>query len=359
MTRPATSPKVSVLLPVYNQEGLLPSTLDSILAQDHPNLIVCASDDGSTDGSPDILKEYHARYPGRFRLSLLNQNVGVTANCNAALRLCDGDYVAILAGDDLMYPGKVSRQVKLMEADPECVLCYHDVDVVSYPEGEVLRTCSEQVPPREGGIEVLLKGFCFFASTSILVRRTAIPESGYNEWLPDASDWSFLVDCLRNGGTLRHLGGVWGAYRRHAGNLTETRDPVRMARCYFDAAMGLGIAMGRYPERTHDLGAQGLVARNAFLATFREQVGSGSGHDTPGFQPSPYLEHGSPDAGSTEGASAPFSELEKARLRGQRLRKELDRAKESNLRLRHKLKTNGKPSRFRSFLARLFRRSAG
>jgi glycosyltransferase involved in cell wall biosynthesis len=96
-------PKVSVIVPVYNEERFLQECLDSVLTQTLKDIEVYCVDDGSTDKSLDILKQYAKKDP---RVIVESQkNLGVSAARNKALLHCNGEFVCFMDGDDL-YPEK-------------------------------------------------------------------------------------------------------------------------------------------------------------------------------------------------------------------------------------------------------------
>jgi len=93
-----TSPLISVLIPVYNGEKYLRESLDSVIAQTYTNLEILCMDDGSTDKSTDILKEYASK---DSRIKVFNQpNSGVAVARNALLDSAGGDFIAFLDADD-------------------------------------------------------------------------------------------------------------------------------------------------------------------------------------------------------------------------------------------------------------------
>lgn len=101
------SPLISVIVPVYNLEQYIQRTLDSLFAQTHRELQVIAVDDGSTDGSQRILREYAAKEP---RLLVIHQeNAGVSAARNTGLDAATGDYIGFCDGDDLVEPVMYER----------------------------------------------------------------------------------------------------------------------------------------------------------------------------------------------------------------------------------------------------------
>ena len=113
-----TTPKVSVIVPIYNQAGFIRETVESVLSQDHPSIELVLSDDGSTDGTSDVLREYAAVEPERVRLVASEENTGIAGAFNRALDAHTGDYVAWLGGDDVMLPGKLSRQIAAHGGSP-------------------------------------------------------------------------------------------------------------------------------------------------------------------------------------------------------------------------------------------------
>ena len=109
---------VTCILPVYNGERFLAEALGSVLAQDVPNLDVIVVDDGSTDGTAAILADFGSK----IRV-VRQENLGVSAARNRGLDEVGSEFVAFQDCDDLWMPGKLTRQLALLEARPELDLC--------------------------------------------------------------------------------------------------------------------------------------------------------------------------------------------------------------------------------------------
>ncbi len=107
------TPLVSVILPVYNGERYLQETLDSIREQSYPRLEVIVVNDGSTDGSLDILKV------AQPDVLLDIENGGVAKARNIGLQHASGEFICFIDQDDLWEPGKTSLQVAAMRANTE------------------------------------------------------------------------------------------------------------------------------------------------------------------------------------------------------------------------------------------------
>ena len=109
------TPRVSILLPVFNAAATLAETLQSIQAQSCEDFEVVAIDDGSEDESGDILLEW-SRCDPRFRV-LLADHQGIVEAPNQGLALCRGAYVARMDADDRMHPERLEKQLAWLEGD--------------------------------------------------------------------------------------------------------------------------------------------------------------------------------------------------------------------------------------------------
>lgn len=245
-------PLVSVAVVTYNQRRFLDECIRSVLAQDYPNIEIVVADDGSTDGTVDLLHRYDAAHPGKFRLVLSDRNRGITPNSNAAHFACTGKYIAWIGGDDLMLPRKISTQVAFMEAHPECSICYHDLEVFDSDTGRLLHRYSERQHPRMGGIREAIRYSTFNGACSTMVRSSSTPRHGFEPTVTVASDWLYWIDSLAGGGTICYLDAVLGRYRRHAGNVTR-RVERGMSQGSIDHFTTCHILWSRYPQLHRDI----------------------------------------------------------------------------------------------------------
>lgn len=110
-----SSPDISVIIPVYNQERYLEQCLDSVLGQTFRNMEILCIDDGSTDGSAKILEKYASRDE---RLHVLQQsNAGAGAARNLGLRHARGTYLSFLDSDDFFEPDMLEKAYKQAQTD--------------------------------------------------------------------------------------------------------------------------------------------------------------------------------------------------------------------------------------------------
>ncbi len=118
MTPTADAPLVSIVMPAYNVAWCIGRAVDSVLAQDYPSRELIVVNDGSTDGTGAALDAY-----GDALTVVDQQNRGMSAARNAAIRISRGTYIAFLDADDWWHPSKLSRQVDLMQLRPEIGFC--------------------------------------------------------------------------------------------------------------------------------------------------------------------------------------------------------------------------------------------
>ena len=136
-TRDRENPLVSICCLTYNHESFIRDALDGFLNQktSFPFEIVIY-DDASTDRTPDIIREYVRRFPGRFRplLNVENQYSKGITNPSGAFNFprARGKYIAMCEGDDYWTdPDKLQRQIDYLENHPDCTLCIHRARVLT------------------------------------------------------------------------------------------------------------------------------------------------------------------------------------------------------------------------------------
>jgi putative sugar O-methyltransferase len=117
---PLTAPVVTIGMPVYNGARSIRAALDSLLEQSFENFVLEISDNGSTDGTPDIIAEYAAR-DGRIQFTRQPRNLGPAMNFRFVLFKARTPYFMWAAADDLWAPGFVQRHLAFLESHPDFV----------------------------------------------------------------------------------------------------------------------------------------------------------------------------------------------------------------------------------------------
>jgi glycosyltransferase involved in cell wall biosynthesis len=128
-------PKVSVVIPTYNRAEKVRRAVESVLAQSFKDLEVIVVDDGSCDGTGQILRHvFGDRIHYHFQ-----PNQGVSAARNKGIEEAKGEWIAFLDSDDVWEREKIEWQLKALEQfDPQCCACYTDVHLLDHPETRTL-----------------------------------------------------------------------------------------------------------------------------------------------------------------------------------------------------------------------------
>jgi glycosyltransferase involved in cell wall biosynthesis len=189
-----SAPLISCIVPVYNGERFLAEALDSILAQTYRPLEILLSDDGSTDGTPEVA----ARYAKQIRY-LKHANAGPGAARNRGLELAQGEFVALLDADDLWHPEKLERQMARFEKRPDLDVC-----VTHFQNFWTSETAEEEQQEPD---HPLLKPWPGYAVPTMLARQYVFTEKvglydeqvrhGENtEWFLRAAERNVRIDLL-------------------------------------------------------------------------------------------------------------------------------------------------------------------
>lgn len=206
-----TGPLISVVLPVYNCERYLAEAVDSVLAQTHRPIDLVVVDDGSTDGTPDVLDAYGDRVT-----RLRQENRGPGSARNAGLAVATGDLIAFMDADDVLHPEKFERQLACLDADPAAGICHHHVQNFWIDELQREREQLAGWAMARPQLAYLLQG--------MLARRWVFDRvGGFDERLRVASDTEWFVRVSEQGIVMRQLQDVLLYRRIHKNNITRVR----------------------------------------------------------------------------------------------------------------------------------------
>ncbi|MEO6186612.1 MAG: glycosyltransferase [Steroidobacteraceae bacterium] len=179
---------VSTVIPTYNRRVELPRAIDSALAQTHVQQEILVIDDGSTDGTAQMLAE---RYADRVRC-ISRPNGGVSSARNQGMREARGEFIALLDSDDEWMPTKLEKQVALLRSHPDWGMVLCDVQRVdpAHRPTDVLRR--REAIPRDGDVLLSLLRMPSLVPASVLMRRSVFDVvGGFDESLRTAEDIDF------------------------------------------------------------------------------------------------------------------------------------------------------------------------
>ena len=165
-------PCVSVVVPTYNRARIIGETLESILNQEFRDLELLVVLDGCTDDTEGVVKSYA---DSRVRLLKQGNSGGPAAPRNVGVQNANGKYIAFCDDDDLWMPHKLTRQVAVLEGDPQAALCF--TDGVVFGDGGVIARRALKNGFEGNHFQRLLYGN-FIANSSVLVRREVLAQVG-------------------------------------------------------------------------------------------------------------------------------------------------------------------------------------
>lgn len=185
----SAEPKITVLMPVYNADRHLREAMDSILGQTFTDFEFLVIDDGSTDGTAEIVSSYG---DPRIRLVQNEQNLKLAATLNRGLDLARGEYVARMDADDISLPARLAWQAAFLDAHPEVGLC--GTGARAFGEASFLM-------PNPTGPEEIRAKLLFDSALvhpSVMLRRRLVDERGLRyPLLPHFEDYALWQSAAR------------------------------------------------------------------------------------------------------------------------------------------------------------------
>lgn len=218
-------PLISVVMPTYNREDLLPRAIESILNQTYKNFEFIIVDDGSTDNSAELIKVYQKQDP-RIRFVKNDRNRGISYSRNRGMDLACGKYLAIMDSDDFSTPDRLEKSLSFFKKHPD----YTAVNSVYYEMGK--EGINNWVPPKRW--EIIFNFSNYYTNLALIdldfVRKHSIR---YDESLISGEDYDFWAKMFMSGGKLGMVNEPLVYLRRHRThsrayyeNIVETRRVV-------------------------------------------------------------------------------------------------------------------------------------
>src|SRR6476660_860164 len=197
---------VSVVVPCYNAERFLAETLQSAFIQTYPEIEVIVIDDGSTDGTADLIHSYGDRVHAEF-----GANRGASAARNRGTALARGEFIQYLDCDDLLTPDAIANRVAALQESGADV-AYSDWERLAEVQSGTFDT-SEQIIRRIEDVHPILQialVTSFWAPPAALTYRRTIVEKigGWKDWLPVIQDARFLQDAGFADGRFVYVPGI-------------------------------------------------------------------------------------------------------------------------------------------------------
>lgn len=233
MSKTSKHPRVSIVIPAYNHADYLEEAVESILAQDYPEIELIVINDGSTDHTAQVLEQYE------HRAVVVNQdNMGQARSLERGWSMATGQILGYLSADDCLRAGMVTRIVDAMERNPEVVACYPDFSLFDHASRPIRR-----VSLAKFDYEKMFSNTTCPIGPGALFQRTVYEQVGpWNAAYRQMPDYEFW---LRVGliGRILHIPEDLALFRVHEGsqsysvpNSERADEPVQIARAHVERA---------------------------------------------------------------------------------------------------------------------------
>ena len=215
--QPLDGPKISILVPAYKtREKHLRGMIESVMGQSYQNWQLCIAD-GSEDGGSlkEILEEYRKKDP-RVCYQINEKNFGISGNTNEALKLAEGDYIALLDHDDLLAPNALYEIASL-------ILQHEDADVVYTDENKFSDSVNGRFEPAfkpDFNLD-LLRSNNYICHMFVTKREIAEEVGGFHSEFDGSQDYDFIFRCTEKAAGVYHIPKVLYYWRSHPDSVAE------------------------------------------------------------------------------------------------------------------------------------------
>jgi glycosyltransferase involved in cell wall biosynthesis len=285
-------PSVSIIIPSYNRVGYLRETIASCLAQEYADCRVIVTDDGSTDGTVDMVRDID---PRRVRL-IANPHAGAPANRNRALATIDTPFVMWIGDDDVLVPSVVQSRIAMLQRVPDADVIHGDTAVCDAQLAPQHAITGEDFYHRPEALLAALFQRNVMADGGSLIRMNVFARAGwYDPAYPKGHDYQ-LWSRLALRAKFKYDPGVGALWRWHGANMgigggsnpyadTHRRIVLEMWARYDHRLLFPDVGWDTLPVAQHDavgalLMAQRLVREEAWadaarFATLAVRLGVG------------------------------------------------------------------------------------
>ena len=178
---------VATVIPVRNRAKYIARALNSVASQTYQSAEIIVVDDGSTDGTPDIVSGLAKQIPN-IHLIKLQQNVGAAEARNVGIRQARSDFIAFLDSDDTWYPAKIEKQVREFGYDDQVIavfsgsrVIYNDHSFSYIPAADVTL------------VDLYYSNKLGTTSSAMISKKALIKVGGFDSTLPSCQDWDLFI----------------------------------------------------------------------------------------------------------------------------------------------------------------------
>lgn len=254
--------KISILIPAFHADPFISDALESVRAQTHPDWELIVVEDGSHDGTAEILERFRASSLQRVIYDNLGENMGVGTVRNRLLELASGDALAFLDADDSWAPSHLANAVALLGNGADLVVSgVRTFDLVRKRELEKV-----PAPPAlvDDPIRTLFEHSAIITSSSVIVRQSLAERTGtFDTSLRIGEDRDYWLRCALAGGQFAVTRDFTCNYAKHlSSSMARTYVVAQHVTRFYEKYRGLSAVPAR---RRRQLLADSLVCLGRLL----------------------------------------------------------------------------------------------
>ena len=231
MSVDSADPLVSIIVITYNSSKYVLETLESAKAQTHQNIELIISDDGSQDGTVALCENWLVEHKDRFvhsEIITVEKNTGIPANCNRGVKAAHGEWIKLIAGDDILLKNCVFDNINFVEKNESKIVLSkiqlfakennkYDLKEI-WPESSDFYnlSCIDQY-------QALLKGDNINITPSIFINRDALVELGlFDEEFKLIEDYPLWLKATKFGYKIDYMNRLTVNYRIHGDSICQS-----------------------------------------------------------------------------------------------------------------------------------------
>ncbi len=211
-----TSPKVSVVMCVYNDEKNIGKSIESILNQTFSDFELIIIDDGSTDKTAEVLESY-VKKDSRIKV-FHKENSGTTASANFGISLACGEYIARLDSDDISYPHRLQTEVDWLDKNPNVALIGGGADMIDQDDNIIGRRNIKTNNPKR---TILYRNI--YQQSDVMFKKSVFNSlGGYREKFKNGEDYDLWLRISEVADIIK-INDLLGQWRLNAGGYSFSR----------------------------------------------------------------------------------------------------------------------------------------
>jgi alpha-1,3-rhamnosyltransferase len=222
------NPLVSICVITYHSEKFVLETLESAKTQTYQNIELIISDDGSTDSTIQLCRDWLAENKDRFvrtELITVEKNTGIPANCNRAVKAAHGEWIKLIAGDDILLDNCVETLVDFAIKTPDAYFIFSDIiyiddNSVIIKKQKIIDTTFFELDSKEQYLKFIFGKNTMIPAVTSFIKKKAFERLNYfDEEIKLCEDYPFWLKATKNNFKLNFLNQELVKYRQHTNSI--------------------------------------------------------------------------------------------------------------------------------------------